>query len=193
MQFLFECSTRYIRKVQSIWTREEKFNNSRQPLLRCLLYKHLTNKRNLFYSRCNSFMALNRTCDVSAADWRSQTHVKLTQFFRCGDFFFVVEIPIMHSSLYNELIYLFITFSVDAFLSSQSSSSLSSPLPPSSSDHSQLPSAVRWSLPLEPGTRFTWNQSAPSMKYITQVLLKRMKKSWLKLAQSPLKHALFDP
>ena len=93
---------------------------------------------------------------------RSQTHVKLS--YRCGDFLSVVKNPIRRSILYNELIHLFITFTVDAFLLSQSSLSLSSPLPPSSSDHSQLPSAVRWSLPLEPGTRFTWNQSTPNIK-----------------------------
>ena len=54
-----------------------------------------------------------------------------------------------------------LTFTVSTFadfcLSSPSSSSLSSPFFSSSSDHSQLPSAARWSRPLEPGTRFTFN------------------------------------
>ena len=45
-------------------------------------------------------------------------------------------------------------------------SSLSPSLWPSSSDHSQLPSAARCSLPLEPGTRLTFKMKKVNQKYI---------------------------
>ena len=62
-------------------------------------------------------------------------------------------------SLYKCIIYIsrWYIFTLGFFWSLLSSlpSSLSSSLWPSSSDHSQLPSAARCSLPLEPGTRLT--------------------------------------
>ena len=55
-------------------------------------------------TRCHSFMALNRASDVPVADWLSQTHVKNYRNFSrvVIRFFSVVEIPIKHSSLYNQ-------------------------------------------------------------------------------------------
>ena len=55
-------------------------------------------------TRCHSFMALNRASDVSAADWRSQSHVKNYRNLSRAEirFFLVVEIPIKHSCLYNK-------------------------------------------------------------------------------------------
>ena len=54
--------------------------------------------------RCHSFMALNGTSDVLAADWTSQTQVKNYRNFSCVviRLFSVVEIPIKHFSLYNK-------------------------------------------------------------------------------------------
>ena len=51
-------------------------------------------------------MALNRACDVPAADWLSQTHVKNYRNFSRAviQFVSVVEIPIKHSSLYNKYV-----------------------------------------------------------------------------------------
>ena len=52
---------------------------------------------------CHSFMALNRASYVPAADWLSQTKEKNCRNFSrvVIRFFPVVEIPIKHSSLYN--------------------------------------------------------------------------------------------
>ena len=36
--------------------------------------------------RCHSFMALNRASDASAANWRSQTHVKFIVIFHVWRF-----------------------------------------------------------------------------------------------------------
>ena len=59
-------------------------------------------------TRCHSFMAVNRTSDMSPADWLSQTDVKKYRNFSPAviRFFSVVEVPIKHSSLYNKISYL---------------------------------------------------------------------------------------
>ena len=73
MEFLFECST---------------LTSERRERVRYGV-EHLSNKKPT-YSRfkkralCHSFMALNRASDVSAADWRSQTHMKRFHVWRHG-------------------------------------------------------------------------------------------------------------
>ena len=56
----------------------------------------------------SSYMALNRANDVSAADWRSQTHgKKYCNFSRVGiQSLLVVEIPIKHPSLCDKVCFL---------------------------------------------------------------------------------------
>ena len=96
MEFLSECST-----LTSECRERVRYG-----------VEHLSNKKPT-YSRfkkralCHSFMALNRASDVSAADWRSQTHVKNYRTFSRVEtrFFSVEEIPIKHSSLYNKYQY----------------------------------------------------------------------------------------
>ena len=54
--------------------------------------------------------------DVSVADWQSQTHAKLLQFFRCGDMVFLRGgIPFKHSSFCNKKCY--ITLSIHSLIS----------------------------------------------------------------------------
>ena len=53
-------------------------------------------------------MALNRASDMSAADWLSQTRVENYCNFSCVVkwFFSLVEVPLKHSSLCNEVVHL---------------------------------------------------------------------------------------
>ena len=133
--FLFECSTWYLTSERS-----EKIN-SIPPIKHvffCFLYKHLTNSRRRSRlnsrfkkgARGHSFMALNGARDVSAGDWRSQTHVRNYRNFSLVEeirFFSVVEIPEKHCSLSNkkELLFLFFSTTLTSpptpYLSSKSS------------------------------------------------------------------------
>ena len=71
-------------------TREGKFDIFRQPFIILFVIQ-----ADFLYSRfkkdtgCHSFMAPNKVSDVSAADWRSQIHVKLSLFVTCGDTVFL--------------------------------------------------------------------------------------------------------
>ena len=82
MEFLFSCSTLYLTREKSNWTREKKFHISARPcIICCFIY---VSKRLIhsiqdweWITRCRSFMALNRANDMSAADWRSQRKIIL--------------------------------------------------------------------------------------------------------------------
>ena len=69
MEFLLECSTRYLKIEHS-------------------------EKR----TRCRSFMALNRASDMSATDWLSQTHGKYRNFSRVVIRFFS-EVKVQNKAL----------------------------------------------------------------------------------------------
>ena len=107
-------STQSLMSERTVRVEYEK-RNSTSPsnhVLFCLLYEHLTNKKKLnsgFKKRTcyQSFMALNRASDMSAADWLSQTCMENYCNFSCVVkwFFSLVEVPLKHSSLCNEVVY----------------------------------------------------------------------------------------
>ena len=93
-------------------TRElSSWHRKRDTMYYFVCYMHiLLARRSRVYSRCHSFMALNRVSGVPAADWRSQTHVKkLALFFTRPDA--VVEIPReQHKRLFLNLFLCFFSF-----------------------------------------------------------------------------------
>ena len=60
-------------------------------------------------------MTLNRESDASAADWRSQTR-KIIVIFQMWTVFSVVEIPIKHSSLFNNFFFFMFRYKDDPWL-----------------------------------------------------------------------------
>ena len=86
MEYLFECSTRYLSTERSGQVRyrvELEQRNSISPsimyyfvyFMNTLLKRSRLNSRFKRRTRCHSFIVLNRASHMSAGDWRSQRHV----------------------------------------------------------------------------------------------------------------------
>ena len=84
MEFFFSCSTWYLTSELRSFVRyrgaHEKKNSVSPSNHALFVYyvKTLLTSRSWLYSSCYSFKALSRADDVSAVDWRPQTHVKVS-------------------------------------------------------------------------------------------------------------------
>ena len=116
VEFLCEWSTRYLRSERSQRVRYRDGHSKRNQYLQATMYYFVyfisisLTRRSWLNSRfkkstsCQSFMALNKVSDVSAADWLSQAHVQKISYVMIR-YFSVVEIPLKHSSLNNKIKY----------------------------------------------------------------------------------------
>ena len=112
LQWLGACNSHYKPICHGIFTDWSSFSKAFLLWKKGSLRIHVTNKKKLtLFGLLKEnerapvvFMAPNRASDVLAADWWFETHVKNYHKFSRLEirFSLVVEIPIKHSSLYNE-------------------------------------------------------------------------------------------